>query len=301
MGAHYDRVILLYERRRYELAEEELRRELAERPADAMSHAMIGLCRDCARRPGALAWALKAVELAPDEPFVHFALSLVQDGVSPRDAHMALDEAIRLDPRNSAYFFLKASREFWRSRYRASLAAADHGLYAQADHSGCASFRALALMKLGRHAEAERAIAWALDLDPEDDFVHAAEGWKQSELGHKAKARGHYREALRINPSNQWAEFGLSALRAEDERPAPTWHAMAFVMIFPACSFAILIGQSEYQRQHDAGQSPPFDGLVLALGAGAWPKSLPAVLLLISYLPLLILCLYRKVRAIRRP
>ncbi len=233
MGAHYDRALLLYERCRYDLAEGELRQELAESPDHALTHSMIGLCRlNVDDFPGALDWAVRAVGLAPDMAYTHYALSIALGRLGrPDDAHQAIREAIRNDPTRAVYFFQEACVESDRCRHREALAAAERGMAADAGHADCAAIRALALARLGRRAEAERAIEAAIALEPESDFVHAAEGWKQIAQGHKGRAHNHFREALRINPLNRWAKDGLSA---------STWQDFAFVILLLVCDGAIL-------------------------------------------------------------
>ena len=44
MGAHYQRACLLFNQGRYELAERELREELAENPHYGRAHAFLGRC-----------------------------------------------------------------------------------------------------------------------------------------------------------------------------------------------------------------------------------------------------------------
>ena len=61
-------------------------------------------------------------------------------------------------------------------------------------------------------------------LDPESDFVHAAEGWKRQVLGDGRGARKHFREALRINPMNRWAKAGLENVLALAPGPGGPRH-----------------------------------------------------------------------------
>jgi tetratricopeptide (TPR) repeat protein len=73
----------------------------------------------------------------------------------------------------------------------------------------------MALVKLGRKSEAGATIEATLARDPDDAFSHANKGWTLLEEGRRREAMTHFRESLRLNPSNDWARSGLvEALKA---------------------------------------------------------------------------------------
>jgi hypothetical protein len=73
----------------------------------------------------------------------------------------------------------------------------------------------MALVKLGRKAQAGETIAAALARDPEDALTHANQGWTLIEQGQPKKAMEHFREALRLDPEMDWARRGIvEALKA---------------------------------------------------------------------------------------
>src|SRR5262249_19742642 len=81
----------------------------------------------------------------------------------------------------------------------------------------CNNLRAMALVKLGRPAEAGATIDAALARDPENALSHANQGWAYLERNEPAKALEHFREALRLDPTSAWARMGvLSALKARN-------------------------------------------------------------------------------------
>src|SRR5262249_2378545 len=97
-----------------------------------------------------------------------------------------------------------------------SLEAAERGLNAEAGHTGCANLRAMALNQLGRGAEAGRALHDALAQDPENAVTHANQGWTALQTGDAKKALEHFREALRLDPTNDWAKSGMvESLKAQ--------------------------------------------------------------------------------------
>jgi tetratricopeptide (TPR) repeat protein len=67
----------------------------------------------------------------------------------------------------------------------------------------------------GRTGENAAQIAAMLERDPEDDENHAAAGWNALQAGKYQEAQTHFREALRLNPENEFARDGLiEAFRA---------------------------------------------------------------------------------------
>ncbi len=49
---------------------------------------------------------------------------------------------------------------------------------------------------------------------PNDDFTHTAQGWRLLQKNRTKAARGHFLEALRIDPENRWASQGLKAAKS---------------------------------------------------------------------------------------
>ena len=217
MNAHFDRALLLYQQSRYDLAEQELRQALAEEPNDASSHALLSLCL-CNRKefPAATREAEEAIHLAPDVAFTHYALAYTlyhRDQLQQAEA--AIQQALELAPWDADYHALLASIRFAQRRWADALEAAEHGLSFDAEHTGCVNVRAMALVKLGRRAEAGATIGEALRRDPEDALTHANQGWTLLEQSQPEKAMEHFREALRLEPNLEWARQGIvEALKA---------------------------------------------------------------------------------------
>jgi hypothetical protein len=110
-------------------------------------------------------------------------------------------------------------QEFWihidQKQWAEGLAAAERGLALDAEHVACTNLRAIALVKLGRKAEAGATIEAALARNPENAITHANQGWTLLEQGEPARALEHFKEALRLEPGNEWARAGIvEALKA---------------------------------------------------------------------------------------
>ena len=217
MNVHTQRALLLYDQSRYDLAEEELRQGLAEEPHDAFAHGLLGLCLAKGEKfDEATREAEQGVHMSPDLPFAHYALaSIFHDRDRNEEALAAVGEALRLDPSDADYLALMASIHLSERRWPAALEAAEQGLRLEAEHIACTNLRAVALVKLGRRAEAGTTIASALARDPGNAVTHANQGWTLLEQGDAKRALEHFREALRLDPENEWARHGIiEALKA---------------------------------------------------------------------------------------
>jgi Tfp pilus assembly protein PilF len=212
-----DKALLLLQRSRYDLAEQELRRVLAEDPEDAQAHALLAYSlAEQDKLQEAEDSARQAVQLAPDDPYCHYYMGVVK--VQRDDlagARRAVEEAIRLDPENSDYQGLRALIYLGAQRWQEALDAANEGLRHDPTHQNCLNHRAMALVKLNRSEEAQQTIGRALQENPENGQTHANLGWAYLHKGQHQKALEHFSEALRLDPNFDYARQGLvEALKA---------------------------------------------------------------------------------------
>lgn len=219
MNANLERGLLLYQQSRYELAEDQLRQALAADPHDAHAHALLALCLNARERfKEATEAARQAIHLAPDFSFAHYAHARVlHDRNHFPEARAAIEEAIRLDSTDADYFSLLAAVHFDEKRWQDAANTAEQGLQFDPEHVGCTNLRAMAMVKLGRKAEAGATIDAALAKNPDNAVTHANQGWTLLERGDPKKALEHFREALRLDPENEWARHGIvEALKARN-------------------------------------------------------------------------------------
>jgi tetratricopeptide (TPR) repeat protein len=219
MNQNLQRAVLLIQQSRHELAEGELRQSLATEPDDPYAHALMALC--LAQREQfkeATAEAEQAIHLGPDFSFAHYAMARVMHRRNREDeALAAIHEAIRLEPFDADYLATLAEIQLHERQWSAALEAAEMGLQIDSEHTGCTNLRAIALVKLGRKAEAGRTIGAALARDPQNAITHANQGWTLLDQGDPKKALEHFREALRLDPDNEWARRGIvEALKARN-------------------------------------------------------------------------------------
>jgi tetratricopeptide (TPR) repeat protein len=219
MDQHIARAVLLLQQSRYELAEQELRQLLAESPHDAQAHALLAVALSHQDKlDDAEAESGQAIVLAPDWAYSHFCRSLVMEQRRRfREAEQSAREAVRLDPGDADYRARLAMTLFTQGQWQATLDAAEEGLALDGDHAGCTQLRTMALTKLNRQSEAIATVDASLARDPDDALAHCNKGWA---LLHQSKPRPaleHFREALRIDPTFEYARMGMiEALKAKN-------------------------------------------------------------------------------------
>lgn len=211
MSAHYQRACLLYQQSRYDMAANELRLALTQEPNRADYHALLALClAEQEKFDDAAEEAKRAIGLGPDMAFTHYVMSRVMlERNRLSEARGAIEEAIRLDPEDADYFHQLSVVELNARKWQAALDAADQGLQINPEHVGCTNLRVRALAQLGRKTDADAAVEEALQRAPENAFTHANRGWTLLEQSNPTKAMEHFREALRLDPTMDWARQGI--------------------------------------------------------------------------------------------
>jgi tetratricopeptide (TPR) repeat protein len=219
MNPRLDRACLLFDQNRHELAENELRLSLLTEPQNPQALALLALCLSERKQYAeATETAERAIAAAPDSPLGFQALaSVMNDRNRFKEAQTAIEEALRLDPYNVHAFGTLAQTLIHQKEWQDALNVAESGLEIDAEDVDCANLRAIALVKLGRREEAGAMIDTALGKNPDNPVTHANQGWTLLEQGQPKKAMEHFREALRLDPSNEWARGGIvEALKAQN-------------------------------------------------------------------------------------
>lgn len=209
------RVEMLMSQHRWELAEAELGRLLAEDADDAWPVAMLALCRmRLGREKEALELAGRAVSMAPDKSYVFYvrAKALIYNGRLD-DAIRQLEDALRIDPNDPDYFELLSRLNGVLNRSEKAIAAANEGLSRDPEHNGCLVALADQLARKDRLAEAGEALRRALQNSPEDSETFSLLGDVSLRLGRPTEARQFFEEALRLEPGNRDARSGLMDTR----------------------------------------------------------------------------------------
>jgi tetratricopeptide (TPR) repeat protein len=207
----FARVLLLFEQERYDLAEQELRQTLSAEPDNVRAQALLALSLSQQRKDWeALQEARQAVHREPDFAESHYILGRVLNTMGKtNEAELAIQHAIQLNPKMATYWNLLAGIYLQRRNWQKTLEVAEQGLSIEPEHVGCANLRAMALVKLGRRRESNLTLAATLAREPENALTHANQGWLLLKAGHHQRAMEHFREALRLNPTLEWARAGV--------------------------------------------------------------------------------------------
>lgn len=253
------RASLLLQQRRYDMAHRELRNLLADDPENVAAHALLSVALSQDERIGedarteihreqlrlATHHAEQAVALEPGDPSGHYAMAIAALRRNRhRDAIAAAEQAIRLDPHDADYHAALSMAEMGRRNFSAALSAAEQGLSNEPEHARCGNLRALALDRLGRGGDAIATAGEQLRRNPESSHAHAILGFAHLNRGEHRQAKEAFREALRLDPTDEFARQGMiQAIHTGN----PVYRWLFYVLSWlgrldARVSFALMIG-----------------------------------------------------------
>lgn len=211
------RANLLYSQRRYAEAEKEFGLLLVSQPSNSRIHCMIALCKlETGKKGEASQYVMNAIGLDPSESFCFYVGAVVEFRIENyKAADKLIDTAISLNPSEADYFEIKSLIALNNKEWSLALEYANKGLSIEAEHIGCLNCRATSLVKLDKKGDAYDTIDEALHFDPKNSHTHANLGWGLLEKNDHNKSLHHFRQALMLNPNNEYAKSGLvEALKA---------------------------------------------------------------------------------------
>ena len=213
----FDRALALCDLGRLEDAEEALRDALREEPDDPLAHGILALVLlDLDRDDEALQAASTTIALAPDFPLGHTARAQALLSLGRFDeAETSANEAIRLDPEDAGPWVLLAGACLGRQRWADAISAADKALSLDPESEMARGLRAVALAMAGEGPDWREAAEGTLAVAPDSALAHAFSGQAHLLRGGEREAADRFREALRLDPENEFAQAGLAdALKA---------------------------------------------------------------------------------------
>jgi tetratricopeptide (TPR) repeat protein len=219
-----DRIWLLLQHRRFELAEAAARQRIAADPADWQAFVLLAhALRLHDRLDEAGVAATTAVGLAPAAGSSHFALARVR-GQQGRfeQAHEAAVEALRIIPYQADYHGFRAQLFYLRSSYNAAISCAEAGLRQNARHTDCLLWRALAQEAKDQPEGANANFAQLLHLAPDSALLHQQLGKVLLRRHEPHQADEHLSTALRKQPE-QAKELLPSIRKARRQATWPAW------------------------------------------------------------------------------
>lgn len=159
---------------------------------------------------------LNAIGISPNTPhlfFIKSRIAIQQDNLE--EAEQNIYHAIQLDSYDADYFALLANIKLGRKQFNDALEIANQALEIDAENLLALNTRSTALNKLNRSEESFETIEGALREDPNNAYTHANYGWGLLENGNHKKALEHFKEALKNDPTYEYAQSGmLEALKA---------------------------------------------------------------------------------------
>jgi len=211
MSANFERGAQLFEMGRYKDAIPFLSQSLAENVDNINSKYLIAQCyfmtNDIER---ALKLALELRSANPGFDEIYFLLSQIYlHKENVKEALSNINTAIESNPQDENYFGQKAYIKLLEKKFEEALNVANEGLRINAKSDFCLNARATALTKLKRTEELEETIENLLQDNPEDSNSHANVGWSYLEKNDVPKALTHFKEALKLNPTSEYARDGM--------------------------------------------------------------------------------------------
>jgi predicted Zn-dependent protease len=199
----FDRAhLLLFQMKRYQEAEILLQQCLSIDPQHAPTHALLAI-NYANMRQGELAIvsAKKAIELAPDDSYTHYALACAYryHGLITR-SERAIAVAIGINPEIAEYFAVQADNYIIQSQYVNALDSLKIGLRLDPKHIYCLQLKLRVFIQLRLFVDAEQVADLLLPLCPNDAIVYRSVGDLYQLQNKKQQSITAYQESLRLNP-----------------------------------------------------------------------------------------------------
>ncbi|MCB0578793.1 MAG: tetratricopeptide repeat protein [Phaeodactylibacter sp.] len=201
----------LIERQRFDQAEEEARKHLAQQPDDARGIAMLAWCK-IGKSHWKEAEALSRQALEKDSALKSALRALTVSLFYQNRYNKALETietGLQLEPASAFYHWYRALILRERKKIKKAIAEVETGMEKEPHHAKLLQLRAELLWSTGKSQAARAATLDALRQQPNDSNNLCLQGWICLEKKEVEEAREHFAAALRSNPGNQFAREGL--------------------------------------------------------------------------------------------
>lgn len=218
-GEIIQRAHILFQQKRYAEAEKMLASLTQENPNDVLVLSMLAETKiELDKIDEAEELINTAIGIDPESAHLFYIKTRIQLEQNKYDAaESSIETAIKMDPDEADYYAYWASIKLSRKQYEAALNLANEALAIEPDNLLGLNIRSNALIKLNRKEESYETIIGALREDPNNAFTHANYGWNLLEKGNHKKALEHFRESLKADPDNRYAQAGMvAALKANN-------------------------------------------------------------------------------------
>jgi tetratricopeptide (TPR) repeat protein len=194
--------LLLFQMKRYPEAEIVLQQCLALDPQHAPTHALLAINRAYLRQGElAIESAKKAIELAPDESYPHYALAIAYryHGRITR-SERAISAALEINPEVPDYLAIQADNYIIQSQYTQALDSLKTSLKLDPEHIYSLLLKLRVCIQLRLLVDAEIVAESLLSLSPNDADVYRAIGNLYHMQNKKQQSIAAYQESMRLNP-----------------------------------------------------------------------------------------------------
>lgn len=216
---HLARARHLFNIRRLDEAHQEVKQALAFDPENTEALQYLSMiCYNTNDYKNGLQAAEQMLGKRPDDAVAHYCASLNLIALKKLpEAEAHIHEALALDADEPDFHAVLSHIYIEKKEFETALRLAENGLELDPSNLECLNYRTICLTKLGRKEETHHAVLETLAAAPDNAYTHTNVGWSKLELGDYQGAKQHFAEALRLDPSYEYARDGmLEALKAKN-------------------------------------------------------------------------------------
>lgn len=216
--SNFHRARLLFDQHRYADAAEWFQRALQHDPQHSLALAFLALSwiHDEKQHEAAVQVARQAVGLEPESSFHHAVLAIClldsakagQDQVC-KEGLASAEKAVEMDVDSDFAWGVKAQALARLRRWPEAEKAARQALALDTTNVLAAQVLSMSLLNQGKDEDLKSLADMQLSENPEDDSAHVTAGYRELVKGRHQEACSHFREALRIDATNEMARNGL--------------------------------------------------------------------------------------------
>jgi tetratricopeptide (TPR) repeat protein len=218
MSSTMEKGRLLYQTKRYDLAQRLFEEELASNPEDGDANSYLALCLAHQERyEPAIDACGKAVAFSPENWFAYYAAAQVHRlAGKPKAAMKLVLQALAIDSQNVGCNILAAMLSVDEKNWSEALEWAEKALQLDPAEDEAQNVKALVYLHTGKTKEADLLLHDLLGLDPTNSFTLSNLGWSHLRQSQAPKALDFFSRALAEDPENGNARDGLMhALRSQ--------------------------------------------------------------------------------------
>jgi predicted Zn-dependent protease len=194
--------LLVFQMNRYQEAEILLQQCLSIDSQHAPTHALLAVTYARSHRGElAIESAKKAIELAPDDSYNHYALACAYryHGLITR-SERAITVAIGMNPGIAEYFAVQAENYIIQGQYIQAIDSLTIGLKIDAKYIYCLQLKLICLIKMCSLTDAEKVLNCLLSLYPNNAIIYRLAGDLYQLQNKNQQSIAAYQESLRLNP-----------------------------------------------------------------------------------------------------